>query len=158
MAPDSREARLREAIESGSVIEKPASTREQRFAELDAADELAAAKSVLTNCMASLAFAVDAEQWAQRKVEAAVTPILTAEVDRLLDETTRLNDELHRKHEVLIWMRNLLLPGNDQRKRIGYALPPPAPPGVRETDYRTPEDWVAAREALLVDAGAELPT
>jgi hypothetical protein len=54
-------------------------------------------------------------------------------------------------------MRNLLLQGDDQRRRIGYALPPPAPPGVKETDFRTPEDWVAAREALLVDAGAPLP-
>jgi hypothetical protein len=69
-ARDGREARLQEAIEGGAVIEKPTSTREQRFAELDAADELSAAKSVLTNCMASLAFAVDAQGWAQRRVEA----------------------------------------------------------------------------------------
>jgi hypothetical protein len=89
-ARDGREARMREAIEGGGGVEKPVSTREQRFAEIDAADELAAAKSVLANCVASLGFAADAEQWARRKVEAAVTPILTAEVERLLDETTRL--------------------------------------------------------------------
>jgi hypothetical protein len=156
-ARDGREARLREAVEGGGVIEKPTSTREQRFAELDALDELAAAKSVLANCVTSLGFAADAEQWSERKVEACITPILTAEVERLLGETTRLSDELHRKHEILIWLRSLLPPGDDQRKRIGFLLPPPAAPGVKETDFRAPENWVAAREALMRDAEAALP-
>jgi hypothetical protein len=47
-ARDGREARLRQAVEGGTVIEKPASTREQRFAELDAADELEIARKVLS--------------------------------------------------------------------------------------------------------------
>jgi hypothetical protein len=152
-----REPSLRQAVEGGGVIEKPASTREQRFAEIDAADEIELARKVLTNCTASLAFAVDAQQWAQRKVDACVTPILAAEVDRVIVETARLNDELHKKHEVLIWLRSQLPAGDDQRKRIGFLLPPPAAPGVREMEYRTPSAWVAAREALMVDAGAPLP-
>jgi hypothetical protein len=83
-----------------------------------------------------------------------VAPILMAEIDRLVAEATRLSDELHGKH--LIWLRSQLPPGADERIRINRVLPPP--PGVRERDYRTPEDWVAAREALLLDAGAPLPS
>jgi hypothetical protein len=44
-----------------------------------------------------------------------------------------------------------------QRMRINAILPPPTLPGVRETDYRTPENWLAGREALLVDASAASP-
>jgi hypothetical protein len=40
------------------------------------------------------------------------------------------------------------------RMRINSILPPP---GVRGPDYRTPEGWVAALEALLQDADAALP-
>jgi hypothetical protein len=156
-ARDGREASLRQAIAGGGVIEKPVSTREQRFAELDAADELVAAKSVLTNCVSALTSAVDAERWAQRKVDACITPIVTADVGRLLAETTRLKDELHGKYEVLLWMRGLLSPGDEQRKQIGFILPPPAAPGVKETDFRTPEKWLSALEALSQSADAKLP-
>jgi hypothetical protein len=54
-ARDGREARLREAIQGGDVIEAATSRREARFAEIDAADELEAARKVLTSCMAALA-------------------------------------------------------------------------------------------------------
>jgi hypothetical protein len=156
-ARDGREARLREAIESGSVIEKPPSSSQARFALDDAAAELEIARKVLATSTASLGFVLDAQRWAERKVEACVAPILAAEVDRVLVETTRLSDELHGKHEVLIWLRSQLPPGGDERMRINSILPPPAPPGVRETDYRTPEDWVAAREALSKNADAPFP-
>jgi hypothetical protein len=156
-ARDGRAARLREAVEGGAVIEKAVSIREQRFAELDAADEEAAARRVLASCKESAEAAAEAENWAQRKVEAAVTPILTAEIDRVVIETTRLSDEIHRKHEVLIWLRSLLLPGGDERLRINALLPPPPPPGARSPEYRTPSDWVAAREALSKNADAPFP-
>jgi hypothetical protein len=156
-ARDGREARLREAIEGGGVIEKPAPSSQARFALDDASDELEIARKVLATSTASLAFAVDAQQWAQRKVEAAVTPILAAEVGRLLDEATKLRDQLDGKYATLIWLRNLLPPGGDVRQRIAFALPPPPPPGVLGPDYQPPGAWIAAREALTRDAGAELP-
>jgi hypothetical protein len=147
-ARDGREARLRKAIEGGAVIEKAPSTREQRFAELDAADELAAAKSVLTNCMASLAFASDAEQWAQRKVEAAAVPVLAGETDRLIAEAESHQAALDAKHATLLWLHRLLPPGDAEQRKLGFALPRPPPPGVKARDYRTPPEWAAAREAL----------
>jgi hypothetical protein len=157
-ARDGREARLREAIESGSVIEKPPSSSQARFALDDAAAELEIARKVLATSTASLGFALDAQRWAERKAETCVAPILTAEVDRLLVDVARLSDELHGKREVLLWLRSQLLPGGDERMRINAVLPPPAAPGVRETDYRTPAEWIAAREALLHDANAPLPS
>jgi hypothetical protein len=158
-ARDGREARLREAIEGGGVIEKPAPSSQARFALDDASDELEIARKVLATSTASLAFAVDAQQWAQRKVEAAVTPILTAEVGRLLDEATKLREQFDAKCATLIWLRNTCLaPGGDDRQRINAILPPPSPPGVPEVDYRPPADWIAAKAALLVDADTPLPT
>jgi hypothetical protein len=156
-ARDGREARLREAIEGGAVIEKAPSTREQRFAELDAADELAAAKSVLTNCTAALGFAATDLQWAQRKVEAATAAVLAGEVERLLSETASLREQLDGKYAVMLWLRDLLPPG-DERQKIARALPPPPPPGVLGPDYQAPSAWVEAREALMRDADVRLPT
>jgi hypothetical protein len=156
-ARDGREARLRQAIEGGAAIEKVPSTREQRFAELDAADELAAAKSVLTNCAASLTFAANDLQWAHRKVEAAAAPVLAGEIDRLIAEAESLQAALDGKHATLLWLRHVL-PPVEQHQRINFALPPPTPPGVKARDYRAPADWVAAREQLLVDASAPLPS
>jgi hypothetical protein len=155
-ARDGREARLRQAIEGGTAIEKVPSTREQRFAELDAADELAAAKSVLTNCMASLTFAANDLQWAQRKVEAAAAPVLAGEIDRLIAEAVSHQAALDAKHATLLWLRGVL-PPDEQHLRLNFALPPPTPPGVKPRDYRPPAEWVAAREALLQDADAPLP-
>jgi hypothetical protein len=119
-ARDGREARLRQAVEGGDVIERPPSTSQARFALDDAEAELEIARKVLATTAASLGFAIDAQAWAQRKVEAAGTPILTAEIDRVVIETTRLSDEIHRKHEVLIWLRSLLLPDGDERLRTPH--------------------------------------
>jgi hypothetical protein len=157
-ARDGREARLREAVEGGAVIEKAVSTREQRFAELDAADEEAAARRVLASCKESAEAAAEAENWAQRKTEAAVLPVLASEIGRLLDEATKLREQLDAKFATLIWLRNTCLaPGGDERLRINSLLPPPPPPGVVVPDYREPTEWIAAREALLVDPDAPLP-
>jgi hypothetical protein len=158
-ARDGREARLREAIEGGAVIENPASTSQARFALDDAEDELEIARKVMATSAASLGFAIDALQWAQRKVEAAVTPVLTAEIGRLLDEATKLREQFDAKCATLIWLRNTCLaPGGEQRQRINSILPPPPGPGVVGPDYRPPVEWVAAREALLQRADAPLPT
>jgi hypothetical protein len=96
-------------------------------------------------------------KWAQEKVESSVPAVLTSEIDRVLVEATRLRDELHGKFAVLVWLRDRLPPGGDQRQRINSILPPPSPPGVPEVDYRPPAEWLAAREQLLVDADALLP-
>jgi hypothetical protein len=158
-ARDGREARLREAIEGGAVIEKPASTSQARFALDDAEDELEIARKVLATSAASLAFAIDAQRWAQHKVEAAVTPILTAETGRLLDEAAKLREQFDAKCATLIWLRDTCLaPGGDERQRINSMLPPSPPPGVAGPEYRPPADWIAAREALLADPDARLPS
>jgi hypothetical protein len=159
-ARDGREARLREAVEGGSVIEKPASTREARFAKLDAADELAAAKSVLTNCMSSLTFAANAQEWAQRKVEAAVAPVLGSAADRLIAEADTMRKQLDSRYALLAWIERLLPPGDSVRQRVGHALPPGPPPGVGGVHYRSlpaPPEWLAALDRLMADANAELP-
>jgi len=64
-ARDGREVRLREAVEGGALIERAVSTREQRFAERDAADEEATARRMLASCKESAEAASEAEQWAQ---------------------------------------------------------------------------------------------
>jgi hypothetical protein len=156
-AREGREARLREAVESGSVIEKPPPSSQARFALDDAAAELEIARKVLATSTASLAFAVDAQQWAQRKVEAAAAPVLAGEIDRLIVEAVSLQAALDDKHATLLWLRGVL-PPVEEYQRIGRALPPPPPPGVKARDYRPPAEWVAAREALLVDADALLPS
>jgi hypothetical protein len=58
---------------------------------------------------------------------------------------------------VLVWLRDRLPPGGDERQLINAVLPPPSPPGVPEVDHRPPAEWLAAREQLLVDADALLP-
>jgi hypothetical protein len=156
-ARDGREARLRQAIQGDDVIEAAVSRREARFAEIDAADELEAARKVLVDCMAALADADEDVHRAQGRVESAVAPILAGEVDRLIAEAQAHQAALDGKHATLIWSRGVLPPG-EQHQRINFALPPPTPPGVRGRDYRPPSAWVAAREALMVDADAPLPT
>lgn len=148
-------ARLRAAAEGG-VIEAPASTREARFAELDAAEELEAARSVLAECNASAADADDDARRAQRRVEAAVAPILAGEIDRLIAEAEGLRAQLDGKYSVLTWLRSFALPGSEESQKIGFAVPPP-PPGVRAPDCQPPAEWVAARSTLLVDPTAALP-
>jgi hypothetical protein len=155
-ARDGREARLREAIESGSVIEKPLPSSQARFALDDAAAELEIARKVLATSTASLGFALDAQQWAQRKVEAAAAPVLAGEIDRLIAEAVSLQAALDDKHATLLWLRGVL-PPVEQHLRLNFALPPPTPPGVKPRDYRPPAEWVAARGALLQDADAPLP-
>jgi hypothetical protein len=156
-ARDGREARLREAVESGSVIEKPPPSSQARFALDDAAAELEIARRVLATSTASLAFAVDAQQWAQRKVEATAAPVLAGEIDRLIVEAVSLQAALDAKHATLLWLR-AVLPPVEQHLRLNFALPPPTPPGVRARDYPPPPEWIAAREALLQDADAPLPS
>jgi hypothetical protein len=159
-ARDGREARLREAVEGGGVIEKPASTREARFAEQDAADELAAAKSVLTNCMASLAFAADAEQWAQRKVEAAAAPVLGLAADRLIADADTMKKQLDAQYALLAWVERLLPPGDAVRQRVALSLPPGPPPGVHAVHYRSlpaPPEWLSTLDALMQNADSPLP-
>jgi hypothetical protein len=119
-------------------------------------DELEAARKVLTSCMAALADAQEDANHAQQRVEAAVAPILAAEVDRLIGEAEAARASLDEKFGLLLWLRSVVPPG-PAVQRITWALPAPPPPGARPHDYPTPTAWVAAREALLVDAGAALP-
>jgi hypothetical protein len=149
--------RLHAAAATG---EAPAqeSAREARAAAQDAADEIESAKSVLVDCEARARDAKDESEWATRNVESLVGPVLTNEIDRLVTEAARLRDELHRKHAVLVWLRDLLPFGGEQRQRVSAILPPPSPPGVREVDYRPPAEWVAARDALRQSAEAPLPS
>jgi hypothetical protein len=156
-ARDGREARLREAVQGGDVIEAAVSRREARFAEIDAADELEAARKVLVDCMAALADADEDVRRAKDRVESAVAPILAAEIERVIAEAESLQAALDAKRSTLIWLRGVLPPG-EMHQRITRALPPPAPPGVRPPDYRPSTEWIAAREALLQDADAPLPT
>lgn len=152
-ARDGRVASLRQAIEGGTVIEKPPPSSQARFALDDATAELEIARKVLSSCTASLGFAVDALQWAERKVQAAVTPILAAEIDRLIGEAQALQAALEGKHATLLWLRSVLAPGEPHQK-INRALPLPPPPGVAVPDHRPPSAWVEAREALMQNADA----
>jgi hypothetical protein len=159
-ARDGREARLREAVEGGAVIDKPASTREQRFAELDAADELEIARKVMATSTATLAFAIDAQQWAERKVEAAVAPVLGSAADRLIVEADTMKKQLDSRYALLAWIERLLPPGDAVRQRVGLALPPGPPPGVAGVHYRSlpaPPEWLASLDRLMQDADAPLP-
>lgn len=148
--------RLHAAAATGKTLPQE-SAREARAAAEDAADEIESAKSVLVDCEARARDAAESFEWARQKVETAVGPVLTSEIDRLVAEATRLRDELHGKYSVLVWLRGQLAPGGDERQKINSLLPPPAP-GVAGPDYRPPAEWVAARHSLLQDADAPLPS
>jgi hypothetical protein len=138
-----------------TLIGKPA--REVRAAAEDAADEIESAKSVLTDCMASVADAKDGLQYAQLGVERAVAPVFVGALDGLLAEAAALREQLDGKHALLSWVERLLLPGDPARQRIASALPPlpPGAPGYRS--IQAPAAWLAALDALMVDPDAALP-
>jgi hypothetical protein len=107
--------------------------------------------------MASVADAKDGLQYAQLGVERAVAPVFVGALDGLLAEAATLREQLDGKYAVMLWLRDLLPPG-DERQKIARALPRPPPPGVLGPDYRPPSAWVEARQALLTDPNAPLPT
>jgi DNA repair exonuclease SbcCD ATPase subunit len=157
-ARDGREKRLRQAVEGGDVIEAAVSRREARFAEIDAADELEAARKVLTSCMAALADAQADAGRAQQRVESAAADVLGGQVERLVSEAASLREQLHSKFEELLWIRTQLRFGGEAYRAATAALPPEPPPGVTPRVFRAPPAWVSAQEALLVSAEASLPT
>jgi hypothetical protein len=73
------EARLRQAAEGGGVAGAAISSREARFAEIDATDELEAARKVLLDCMSALAEAEEDARRARARVEAAAGAVLAGE-------------------------------------------------------------------------------
>jgi hypothetical protein len=107
--------------------------------------------------MGALADAEEDARRARARVEAAAAVVLAGEVDRLIAEAEAHQATLDAKHATLIWLRTVL-PSGEQQQRINWALPPPPPPGVKPRDYRSPEEWIEAREALLTDADAPLPS
>jgi hypothetical protein len=150
-------ARALSVASSGAAGGPPISARQARQELADADDDLEASQAALAACKVALA---DCEGDLHRSgvaVENAVVPILAAETDRLIAEAEALRVGLDQKHATLIWLRSVLPPNEEQRRRITGALPPPPPPNVRAPDYRPPQEWVAAREALLVNADAPLP-
>jgi hypothetical protein len=152
-------ARLRAAAEGGDVVVATVSSRDQRAAEIDALDELGAAKAVLAGCQASAAEADDNANRAQRRVEAASLPVLAAEVDRLLAEAAAIHDTLEAKLAGLDFVNALLIPGSPERKRIALTRPP-LPPGIMPADRRGHPAFASWREAhseLMRNAYAPLP-
>jgi hypothetical protein len=133
------------------------SAREARAEAQDSEDANEAASAARVACMAALSDAEDLAHRAQTRVEAAVAPILCGGIDRVLSEAESLRSELHGKYAVLVWLRDLLPFGGEQRQRLSAALPPPPPPGVTAPAYQPPADWIAARQALMRDANAALP-
>jgi hypothetical protein len=108
----------------------------------------------LNDCSSSLAAATPELEWARIRLESAVAPVLTGEVARLTAQTANLRDKYHEKCAALIWLRDML-PGAE-RLAVNSVLPPHLPPDVPGPDYR-PSEWLATREALMVDADAPLP-
>jgi hypothetical protein len=158
-ARNGREARLREVIEGGAVIEKPSSTSQARFALDDAEAELEIARKVLATTAASLGFAIDAQQWAQRKVEAAATHVFAGALDGLLARAEELQAALEAKLAEVDFVATLLPFGSADRARLALTrpwLPPGASPPDR-SQHPAVAAWREARAALCRDAGAPLP-
>jgi chromosome segregation ATPase len=150
-------ARVLATASTGAPVAPGQSAREARIEVADAEDALEAAKAALSSCAARLSDCEEDLRRAQFRVEAEVAPILAAEVDRVIAEAESRQAALDGKHATLLWLRTVL-PLGEVHQQINRALPPPTPPGVRARDYRPPTEWIAAREALMQDADAALPT
>jgi hypothetical protein len=161
-AREGQAARLRQAAGGGAPPTAAAAlVREARAAETDAADDVEAARSALAACREAAAGAEDDAARAQRRVEAAVAPVLAAEVDRLLAAVEAASAELEGKRAVLSFLASTLPPGAPQRLRISLVMPPPPPPGSAFggdiSGHPALSAWRAARDALLVDPSVALP-
>jgi hypothetical protein len=158
-ARDGRASRLRQAAQGGDVIEVATSSREARFAEIDAADELAAARDVLTGCQANADDAEDGANRALKRVEAAALPVLTGEVNRVLAEAAELHAAYEAKMAAVDFLTLLLPFGSPERVKITL-MRPTLPPGVSPPDrsqHPAVAAWREARQQLLKSADAPLP-
>ena len=118
------------------------------------------ARNVPPSCRESAESAAYALEWARRRAEAAVPPVLAGAVDRLVADADTMRAQLDSRYALLTWIERVLPPGDPARKRVSLALPPAPPPGSSIADYRAlpaPPEWLAAVDALLVDADAKLP-
>jgi hypothetical protein len=141
------EARLRQEVEGGGGVGAALSSREARFAELDAADELEAARKVLTDCMSSLADAEEDARRARARVEAAVAPVLGGFLGQLLDDAEALQASLTAKVAALAFVTSVVGTGGpEEGVRIARVMPRQTP-GVQVPDFRSHPAFAAWREA-----------
>jgi hypothetical protein len=151
-------ARVLVTASTGAPAAPAQSAREARIEVVDAEDAHDASMAALSACAARLSDATEDLNRAQGRVESAAADTLAGQIDRLASEAANLQELLHRKYEELYWVRGQVRFGGEDYRRAAEALPPPAPPGVKAREFRAPSEWMAAREALLTNPSAELPT
>jgi hypothetical protein len=124
-----------------------------RFAERDAEDAVTACRAARDLCKAALSDAEASLGYKRLRVDAAVRPIMAAEVGSVCSEAEALKRQLDGKLAVLTLLESALEPGSPERTHVDNALRSRAP------DYRehpATEQWVAWRMALLADPNAQL--
>lgn len=164
-----------EAAAGGTPPSSPSTMRAARVAEVDAQDEVDAAKSALAQLEGGLPNLQEHAVRAESKVRAAVNAVVASAAKPFLEETRELQAELVAKRAILQFLRHyeandetsddptLAVILADERKAplaelhdlIDKFL---AQNPLTATNEEAVAAWRQAREKLMRDAGAALPT
>jgi hypothetical protein len=162
--------RLADAAKTGNAPAPDRSMREARAREVDATDELDAARAALATCETGARRDEDAHQRANRAVGAAADAVIRSSgtIGRLLKETAALQVQLGEKRRTLLFLFHGSLVSEEDWCNVNSFLAPPNFPAISQklgfstslnADWpHAPPSWRAAREALLRDPDAALPS
>jgi hypothetical protein len=124
-----------------------------RFAERDAEDAVAACRAAKDLCKAAVAEAERSLMLKQLPVDACCRSVLSAEIGRILARAEALKAQFEKARAALSFLAGSLPPGSPLRLRIDDAIEcAPA------RNLEPPAEWRKAREALMRDARAPLPS
>jgi chromosome segregation ATPase len=124
-----------------------------RFAERDAEDAVTACRAAKDLCKAAVAEAERSLMLKQLRVDSACKPVLAADIARVLAAAEGLKRKFDETRATLTFLAGSLPPGAPLRLRVDDALEcAPA------RDLEPPAEWRKAREALMRDARAPLPS
>jgi hypothetical protein len=124
-----------------------------RFAERDAEDAVAACRAAKDLCKAAVAEAERSLMLKQLRVDACCRPVLSAEIGRILARAEALKAKFDHVRAALAFLSASLPPGSPLRLKVDDAIEcAPA------RNLEPPAEWRKAREALMRDARAPLPS
>jgi len=150
-AHESAPRRLLEMAATGALsLDRPLNAAQADVAAAE--NELAAVRSTLVLARATVTEAERAHMFAQLRVDDRCKPILVAEVPRIIAEVEALKAKFDKARATLSFLSEALPPGSPLRLRINDAVEAKPARSLPE-----PDEWRAAKEALLRDAHAPLP-
>ena len=144
--------RLLEAAASGVLtMDRPLTAA--WAAEADAEHDVAALRRAVAAARAAIAEAEKALMLSQIRVDSACKPVLAADLGRILAATEGLKRQFDETRATLAFLAGPLPPGSPLRLKVDDALEcAPA------RNLEPPAEWRKAREALMRDARAPLPS